>query len=140
MIRNRVFALLLLLLVALLAACNTNSESNTDDGLTEDGTAAPLDEMLNNDEEDDLLTPGAVLDAQDWLAEELGVTIEEIELVEMEEVEWQDTCLGLGGPAESCLVDKIPGYRAIFATGGQQYEVRTDAKGEGFRSPEVSGT
>jgi hypothetical protein len=79
-----------------------------------------------------------MLDAQDWLAEELGVTIEEIEIITMEEVEWPDTCLGLGGPVESCVATAVPGWRAIFGVGGSQYEVRTGVKGEGFRSPELS--
>lgn len=85
------------------------------------------------------LPAAPVLAAQEWLAEQLGVPIEEVAIVSEEQVDWQDSCLGLGGPAESCLAAITPGWRAIFTVNGMQYEVRTDANGEGFRSPELPG-
>lgn len=100
----------------------------------------PTSVPTNSESPDDVELPSApVLAAQEWLAEQLGVPIEEIAIESEEQVDWQDSCLGLGGPAESCLMAITPGWRAIFTVDGMQYEVRTDANGEGFRSPELPG-
>ena len=72
------------------------------------------------------LPPEAVLEAQQWLADQLTVAAEQVEIVEVEQAVWTDSCLGLGGPAESCLRTDVPGWRVIFEVNGQQYEVRTD--------------
>lgn len=50
-----------------------------------------------------------------------------------EPVEWSDSCLGLGGPAESCLMAITPGYRVTFEARGASYEVRTDETGSAVR-------
>jgi hypothetical protein len=81
--------------------------------------------------------PSAVLEAQSWLAQQLSVSAQEIEIVSMEQVEWTDSCFGLGGAAESCLAAITPGWRAIFEVDGQQYEVRTDETGAIARSPQI---
>ena len=50
-----------------------------------------------------------------------------------EPVEWSDSCLGLGGPAESCLMAITPGYRVTFEARGASYEVLTDETGSAVR-------
>jgi hypothetical protein len=55
--------------------------------------------------------PGAILEAQNWLAERLGLAVDQLEVVSFEQVDWTDSCLGLGGPAESCLQAITPGYQ-----------------------------
>lgn len=79
------------------------------------------------------LPPQAVLDAQQWLADSLSVALEGVEIVETEQVEWTDSCLGLGQPNESCLQAVTPGWRVILEISGQQYEVRTDRSGSSIR-------
>lgn len=86
-------------------------------------------------QENDL--PTAVLRAQSWLAEQLNVSIEEIQVVAMEEMEWTDSCFGLGGAAEMCAAEITPGWRAEFEVNGQQYEVRFDTTGTLARSPQI---
>lgn len=81
--------------------------------------------------------PAAVLEAQSWLAEQLNVPVEEIKIVSMEEVEWTDSCFGLGGAAEICAAEITPGWRANFDVNGQQYEVRFDKTGTIARSPQL---
>ena len=80
----------------------------------------------------------AVLEAQQWLAAQLSVAAEQIQLIEAEQAEWTDSCLGLGRPNESCLQAITPGWRAVFEINGQRYEVRTDETGSVIRvaSPE----
>jgi len=79
------------------------------------------------------LPPAAVLEAQKYLAEQLGVPIEQAQIGEIEQVDWSDSCLGLGGPAESCAQVITPGWRATFVVNGQAYEVRTDETGSAVR-------
>jgi hypothetical protein len=70
------------------------------------------------------------------LASELGVAEAEIEMVSLEAAEFTDSCLGLGGPEESCLQAITPGFLVILSAGGQAYEVHTDATGEQARIAE----
>ena len=84
------------------------------------------------------LPPQAVLAAQEWLAAQLSVAAERVQILEVEEAEWTDSCLGLGRPDESCLQAITPGWMAVFEINGQRYEVRTDETGSVIRlaSPE----
>jgi hypothetical protein len=80
--------------------------------------------------------PQAVLDAQAWLADQLGVAVEDTQLVDVQKTEWQDSCLGLGGPAESCAQVVTPGWLVTVDVGGQQYEVRASEDGSIIRMAE----
>lgn len=93
-------------------------------------------------------TPGPITDAdipaalqqQRALAEELQMDVAAVEIVSVEAVTWSDSCLGLGGPAESCAVVETPGYRVTLAVDGEQYVYHTDADGSQARlapSPEA---
>jgi hypothetical protein len=84
------------------------------------------------------LPPEAVLEAQAWLADQLGVAVSDVEIVTTEQVEWTDSCLGLGGAAESCLTVITPGWQAEFEGNGQPYEVRLDETGATVRSPQIT--
>ncbi|MEK7604610.1 MAG: hypothetical protein AAB442_02340 [Patescibacteria group bacterium] len=42
---------------------------------------------------------------------------------------WNDGCLGLGGPAESCLQALVPGFRVEMLAQGKTYLYRTDKTG-----------
>lgn len=67
------------------------------------------------------------------LASELGVAESEIEVVSLEGAEFTDSCLGLGGPAESCLQVMTPGWLITLGVAGQEYEVHTDGTGQQVR-------
>lgn len=67
------------------------------------------------------------------LADFLGVDEDTLELEKIEDAEWSDSCLGLGGPAESCLAVIVPGYAITFKVDGESYIVRTDLEGEAVR-------
>jgi len=70
--------------------------------------------------------PEAVLAAQEALASELDVDLQSVTIESYEQVEWSDSCLGLGGPAESCLAAPYPGWRVMLSVDGATYEVRTN--------------
>ena len=70
--------------------------------------------------------PEEALAAQEWLAERLGAEIGTVSIVSSEKVEFSDSCLGLGGPAESCLAEPVPGWLIVLEVGGESYEVHTD--------------
>jgi hypothetical protein len=77
--------------------------------------------------------PQAVLDAQAWLANEMGITVDQAPLVSIEQADWPDSCLGLGGPDESCLAVVTPGWKVVVEVAGQQYEVRVSEDGSVIR-------
>jgi hypothetical protein len=81
--------------------------------------------------------PAAVLQAQSLLADQIGVSAEEIKIISMEEVEWTDSCFGLGGAAEMCAAEMTSGWRVIFDANGQRYEVRSNKTGTIIRSPQL---
>ena len=81
----------------------------------------------------DELPPRAVLEAIDQLSESLGVSVESIEVVEFEQVDWPDACLGLPQQAEACAQVITPGFRVVLEVNGQQYVFRTDQEGNVVR-------
>jgi hypothetical protein len=63
------------------------------------------------------------------LGDVLGVPIDQIRIIDVSAQEWQDSCLGLGQPNESCLQVITPGYSLTVEAGGQRYNVRTNQDG-----------
>jgi len=60
------------------------------------------------------------------LAAELGIDELTITRQEIALHDWTDSCLGLGGPAESCLQAITPGYRLVLQAGDELWEARTN--------------
>lgn len=116
---------LLMLGVLFLAACTPGESIST--------TAVPATAGPPG------LPPAVVLDAQQWLATELNVAVEELQIVEMSQEQWSDSCLGLGGPSEICAQVITPGWSVIFETDGLTYEVRTDETGSTIRLASAQG-
>ena len=73
------------------------------------------------------------LAAKAALSQKLGISEDEVSFVSAEPVEWSDSCLGLGGPAESCALMITPGYNVILNAQGTDYEVHTDESGSVVR-------
>jgi heat shock protein HslJ len=86
------------------------------------------------------LPPEAVLAAQQWLADQLSVAAEQVQIADLEQTEWSDSCLGLGGPNESCAQVITPGWRVVLEINGQSYEVRTDENASAIRLATPLGT
>jgi hypothetical protein len=113
---NRILVIALTLLGALaLVACDAPGAALT---------ATPEAEQVAEE---------ALPPARAALADFLGVDEDALELEKIEEAEWGDSCLGLGGPAESCLAAITPGYAITFNVDAESYIVRTDLEGNAVR-------
>lgn len=77
--------------------------------------------------------PEAIQAAIRALVEAKGLGADEISVVSVEAVEWNDACLGLAGPDEMCAQVITPGYRIILEANGEQSEFHTDATGQTVR-------
>lgn len=62
-------------------------------------------------------------------AANLSVSASAIEIVSATPREWSDSCLGLGGPAESCAMMITEGFEVTLRYGGATAVYRTDATG-----------
>ncbi len=76
----------------------------------------------------------AAAEARKDLAAKLGVAVNSIVILKVEEKTWSDGCLGLGGPAESCLMALVDGFRVEMVAKGKTYVYRTDKTGASVRS------
>jgi hypothetical protein len=86
------------------------------------------------------LPPQAILDARKQVADALGVPVEQLQLVSVDQVQWSDACLGLPRPDEMCAQAAVPGWRAIFDVNGQEVEVRTNLAGDVVRWKQLEGS
>ncbi|MBP8001076.1 MAG: hypothetical protein KA314_21885 [Chloroflexi bacterium] len=119
-LKQRIVGLVLTVMALLLAACSTpGTNSNTIETMTPG------------------LPPAAVLAAQNWVAQQLNVVIEQVELISVEQTEWSDSCLGLGQANESCAQVITPGWQAVFLVNGQEFEIRTDETASVIRSAQI---
>jgi hypothetical protein len=77
--------------------------------------------------------PVAVSKARDFLAAELSLPADEIQIASVEAVEWPDRCLGVVTMGMMCAQGVTPGYRVVLQSQGQLYELHTDESGESIR-------
>ncbi len=118
--RNILFTLILFLMV--LSACAPQTPGQN--------PQQPSGGMVTKDK-----APFAVA-AKTALSQKLGIAVEKVGFVSADGVDWTDSCLGLGGPAESCLQAITPGYKVILAAEEKQYEIHTDEAGSVVRIKE----
>ncbi|WP_374689536.1 hypothetical protein [Promineifilum sp.] len=135
MTSNKLFGTLSILLIALLAAC---SPTAPEPGAGETAATATPETPATDSPADAITTA-----VKAHLVSELGVAESDIEVVSAEATEFTDSCLGLGGPAESCLQAITPGWLVMVNVAGQEYEVHTDETGQQVRiaveTPEDDG-
>lgn len=82
----------------------------------------------------DLPVEPAADKARKDLATKLSVNEKSIVILQISEETWNDGCLGLGGPAESCLQALVPGFRIEMLAKGKTYFYRTDKTGNVVRA------
>lgn len=109
----------LVLASILLAACSLN-------------TAVPATETVPTMIAD-ALPPEVAVEIQNQLSDTLGVPVDQIAIQSVEQREWSDSCLGLGGPEESCAQAITPGWLVVFSIDGTEYRYRVDETGTNIR-------
>lgn len=119
---------------SLLAACaapqvdplpNTAAPTTEPTPAPQDGPQGPL--------------PAAAQGALEWISDALGLPAVDLTIVNIEQVTFTDSCLGLGGPAESCLQAETPGFRIQVLAGNRMYTVHTNADGSAVRQVPTTG-
>ncbi|NOZ71609.1 MAG: hypothetical protein GXP38_06810 [Chloroflexi bacterium] len=75
------------------------------------------------------MLPEAVYVVQGMVAQQLGVSPGDVDVVGVEPQEWPDSCLGLAAPDESCLQEIVPGYRITLDTGEEKVVYRSNESG-----------
>lgn len=102
-----------------LAACGT---SRTDMPATQ----------VNPDLEN-VLPPDVALNVQNQISETLGLTVEDIQITKVEQMDWPNGCLGLPQGDEVCAELITPGWLLTFNINGQEYKYRVDKTGTVIR-------
>ena len=63
------------------------------------------------------------------LAAQLGIPAEQIQVMNVEAVDWPDGCLGVRRIGVLCTQNIVPGFRVVLLANGAQYEFHTNADG-----------
>jgi hypothetical protein len=70
-----------------------------------------------------------VSSAKSVLAEQLQVNIDVIKLVNIQSVQWPDSCLGIHKAGVMCAFHVVDGYQITLSAEGHTYEVRSNLDG-----------
>lgn len=133
--------ILLCMAFGLLTACGVASQvapTPTDTPAIPSPTTTPA----NDTGERDLGTPAPTIrnQALQFLAEDLNVDSEQVDVVSVESVMWNDASLGCPEPGKMYAQVVTPGYRIVLEVDGTTYEVHTDNAGERMvRCPTQAG-
>lgn len=73
--------------------------------------------------------PPVVEMVQDAFAQELGLQMDEVQVVAAEPAHWPDDCLGAALPGEACGGGQVSGYRIVLELAGERYTYHTDEAG-----------
>lgn len=77
--------------------------------------------------------PKAVAAVKSSAAKDAGIPEDQVLILTALEKEWSDSCLGLGGIAESCAQVITPGWEVVIQIKGQEVTYRSDAEGLSIR-------
>jgi hypothetical protein len=110
---------IVLLAGVLLGACS-GSQANA--------VATQVDPALEN-----VLPPDVALNVQNFISESMGVPVENIEIKNVEQMDWPNGCLGLPEGDEACVEAITPGWLLTFNVDGQEYKYRVDQTGTVIR-------
>jgi hypothetical protein len=111
--------IVLLLAGALLGACSGNQANSP---------ATQVDPAL-----EDVLPPEVALNVQNFISETMGVAVENIEIKNVEQMDWPDGCLGLPEGDEACVEAITPGWLLTFNIDNQEHKYRVDQTGTVIR-------
>lgn len=86
----------------------------------------------------DVNLPKSVADAVLQAASQQSGLPSQLRIIQSEQRTWSDSCLGLGGPAESCLRVLVPGWLVTVEGGQQRLVYHTNASGSMLRLNEAA--
>ena len=134
-VRKRLVYLWLGAILLASAACSPDEGVLPNTGATDmPGPEAPL---VNGAHELGATVQEAATEAKAWLAQELGVSLEQIQVVSAEQAEWPNACLGLPESGEGCADVVTPGWRGVIEVNGEQDEVRANETASVVRWQEI---
>lgn len=82
---------------------------------------------------EDVIPPDVVLNVQNQISETLGVALENIQIANVEQMDWPNSCLGLPEADEACSEVITPGWLLTFSVNGQEHRYRVDQTGTVIR-------
>jgi hypothetical protein len=103
----------------LLAACTTS------------GTDVPATQV--NPALEEALPPDVALTIRNQISELLGISVESIQIENLEKMDWPNSCLGLPQADEACAEVITPGWLLTFNIDGQEYRFRANETGTVIR-------
>ena len=101
----------------------------------EDGTALAIAPLAA-----EAVEPGVAAAVVKALAQALGLDEYRVNVVSVEAVEWNDSCLGVVRIDALCAQGVVPGYRLMLEVNGQLYEYHTNADGSALTIAPVAGS
>ncbi len=119
--------IILIIVLVALGATYATSNKTVNNPSTNSAENAPEGSIHN------LPVPAGVSAARKQLAEDIKIDEGKILVMTAFEKEWSDSCLGLGGPAESCLMAITPGYEVTMQAEGKTYIYHTNTDGTAVR-------
>ncbi|MGB3494584.1 MAG: hypothetical protein WBA57_17790 [Elainellaceae cyanobacterium] len=93
----------------------------------------PNSEILMAEIEFHLLPDEVRAQVLQFAAEDLGVPLEQLNVERHSRETWTDGCLGLGGPAESCMMMLVEGWQIEVVHENNHWFYRTDLTGDSIR-------
>lgn len=115
----RHWILTLLLTGAILSACGSNQAN---------AVATQVNPALEG-----ALPPEVALNVQNYIVENMGVALEDMEITNVEQMDWPNACLGLPEGDEACVEATTPGWLLTFNINNQEYKYRVDQTGTVIR-------
>lgn len=113
----RITLVLFLITIFLTACANTATQ------------ATPSPEPVPTSEISGGKSDSAVSAAKVFLAEKLNISVAAIQLVDVQPVQWPDTCLGVQQRGIMCAFHVVDGYRITLSADNQTYELHSNLDG-----------
>lgn len=82
---------------------------------------------------DEVLPPQVAGEIQNQVSEMLGVSLEDIQIEKVEQMDWPNSCLGLPEEGEACTDVITPGWLVIYSINGQEFRYRVNDTGTVIR-------
>lgn len=118
------------LLAILLTACTqpaTQSAPSTQSPTQPSAQPSPQPAPTSTDSSSK--TDAVVLAAKTELASQLNISVDNIQLVDIQPAQWPDSCLGVQKPGIMCAMHVVDGYKVDLSANGKTYEVRSNLDG-----------